>query len=154
METSDKPDTGGTKYDTEKPRMELLDPEFLVGVAQVMTFGAQKYEAHNWRKGIAFSRLIAAALRHLMAIMIGKNADTESGLPHVYHLGCCIMFLSWMMVHRPDLDDRYGAFNKLKPLSWKDELTEFKDPEENSKCCGAKEGKPSLNPLFRGTGHV
>lgn len=98
---------GGMKFDNEKPRMDLVDPEFIEGLAEVLTFGARKYAAHNWRSGIAFSRLIAAAYRHLGAINKGEDIDPESGKPHSYHLGCCVQFLSWMMKHRPDLDDRY-----------------------------------------------
>ena len=97
----------GRKDDGEKPRTDLLDPEFLVGVAEVLRFGARKYAAHNWRGGIAYSRLLGAALRHLLAIMKGEDNDEESGLPHVHHLGCCVMFLSWMMTHKKDLDDRF-----------------------------------------------
>ena len=97
----------GTKFDTEKPRMDLLDADFLAGVASVLTFGANKYAAHNWRGGINTSRLIAATYRHLGAINKGEDMDSESGLPHVYHASCCLMFLASMLNTRPDLDDRY-----------------------------------------------
>lgn len=97
----------GLKHDQEKPRMDLLDADFLEGVAQVLTFGARKYAAHNWRGGIHCSRLIASAYRHLGAINRGEDIDDESGLPHVYHLGCCVMFLASMLQTRKDLDDRF-----------------------------------------------
>lgn len=97
----------GVKHDREKPRMDLLDRAALEGLAAVLGFGAQKYAAHNWRGGIEHSRLIGAAMRHLMAINDGEDIDPESGLPHVDHLGCCWMFLSNMQKTRPDLDDRY-----------------------------------------------
>lgn len=99
----------GTKYDGEKPRMDLIDAEFLEGLAGVLTFGANKYAAHNWRGGINISRLLAASYRHLGSINKGEDIDNESGLEHVYHLSCCVMFLSWMLKHRKDLDDRYFA---------------------------------------------
>lgn len=101
--------TGGLKYDSGKLPLDLLDPVALEGLAAVLQFGANKYEAHNWRKGISQSRLIGAALRHLFAVMKGEDTDPESGLPHVDHLGCCWMFLSNMQKTRPDLDDRYKA---------------------------------------------
>lgn len=104
--------TTGTKYDSEKPPMALLDNEFLEGVASVLGFGARKYAAHNWRNGISYSRLISAAYRHLGAINSGEDTDSESGLSHAYHLGCCVMFLASMMNHRPDLDDRWKAPTK------------------------------------------
>jgi len=97
----------GRKDDSLKPRVELLDPLALEGIAQVLSFGAKKYAAHNWRGGLAYSRLLGAALRHTFAILRGEDTDPESGLPHVDHLGCCWMFLSNMMKTRPDLDDRW-----------------------------------------------
>ena len=98
------PDTA-MKFDTAKPRMDLLDPQALEGLAAVLTFGAKKYAAHNWRKGIVNTRLIAALLRHLFAILRGEDTDPESGLPHIDHVGCCWMFLSNNMKNRPDLND-------------------------------------------------
>lgn len=95
------------KFDAEKVRMDLLDPEALEGLAKVLTFGAQKYAAHNWRKGISNSRLVAALIRHLFALIRGELIDPESGLPHIDHVGCCWMFLSNNLKNRPDLNDLY-----------------------------------------------
>jgi hypothetical protein len=97
----------GVKFDQDKPRMDLLDPLALEGLAAVLTFGAKKYAAHNWRGGISYSRLFGALLRHTFAILRGEYIDSESGLPHVDHIGCCWMFASHMMKTRPDLDDLY-----------------------------------------------
>lgn len=101
----------GTKHDQGKPPMALLDPEFLEGVARVLDFGAKKYAAHNWRNGLAYSRLISASYRHLGAINKGEDVDPETGELHAYHLGCTIMFLASMMKTRPDLDDRWKPQN-------------------------------------------
>lgn len=109
VDVRDFPQPSGLKYDSEKPRMDLLDADFLEEVAKVLTFGSRKYAAHNWRGGINHSRLIASAYRHLGAINRGEDIDDESGLPHAAHLGCCVMFLSSMMKTRPDLDDRWKA---------------------------------------------
>lgn len=94
----------GTKFDSGKPRMDLLDSNFLEGVANVLGFGASKYAAHNWRNGIDYSRLVASAYRHLAAFNRGEDVDPESGLSHLHHLGCCIMFLS---ATDKKFDDRY-----------------------------------------------
>jgi len=102
------PQPEAMKFDKEKPRLDLVDFEALEGLAQVLTFGAQKYAANNWRNGFEYSRVIAALLRHLSAIQRGEDVDPESGLPHVDHLGCCWMFLSNLMKTRPDLDDRWN----------------------------------------------
>lgn len=100
------PSTTGLKYDNDKPPMALLDSDYLEGIAKVLGFGANKYHAHNWRNGITVSRLVSAAYRHLGAINKGEDLDTESGQPHVYHLGCCVMFLGEML-KRVEQDDRY-----------------------------------------------
>lgn len=99
--------TEGRKHDGGKPRMDLLDRHALEQIAHVLGFGAEKYAAHNWREGIQFSRLTAAALRHLHAFNDGEDIDPESGRPHLAHLGCCVMFLLNMAHTRPDLDDRH-----------------------------------------------
>jgi hypothetical protein len=97
----------GVKHDSGKPMMSLLDSEWKEGVARVMTFGAKKYAAHNWRKGISVSRLLDAAYRHQDAFNKGEDLDPESGESHLFHASCCLQFASWMVKHRPDLDDRY-----------------------------------------------
>ncbi len=101
------------KFDTDKPRMELLDSYAMEQIALVMTFGAKKYADHNWRKGFKWSRLIGAALRHITAFARGEDKDPESGLSHLAHAGCCIMFLLWHEQAQPALDDRYKDANGL-----------------------------------------
>ncbi len=100
-------ETGGTKFDAEKPRMDLIDPYAMEQLAKVLTFGAKKYAEHNWRRGIKVSRIVAALDRHKAALMRGEDIDPESGLPHVDCMQCNTMFLSWTLKHRPDMDDRW-----------------------------------------------
>jgi hypothetical protein len=99
----------GIKYDDGKAPMNLLDRHALEQVANVLAHGAVKYAPENWRGGISYSRLIAASLRHLMAVSDGEDYDQESQLPHAAHAMCSLMFLLWMMRNRPDLDDRWRA---------------------------------------------
>lgn len=107
--------SGGIKHDQAKPRMELLSTEAMTRIAEVMGFGAKKYAAHNWRKGLAWSRVIGAALRHLTSFNEGEDKDPESGLSHLAHAGCCIMFLLDYEKNHPELDDRYKA--EIKKLT-------------------------------------
>lgn len=105
--------SGGLKNDAGKPRMELLDWYAMEQIARVLSYGAEKYTKggvrgeHNWRKGLSFSRLLGAVLRHLFAYLCGEDKDPETGLSHLAHAGCGIMFLLWHEKNRPDLDDRY-----------------------------------------------
>lgn len=97
----------GMKHDSEKVQLELLSSWWLFGVGKVLTFGARKYAAHNWRKGIQRSRLLGACLRHVLAYLGGEDNDPETGLCHLYHASCCLMFAAELHETRPDLDDRW-----------------------------------------------
>jgi hypothetical protein len=91
--------------------MDLLPTASLKAIAEVLTFGAKKYDAHNWRGGIEYSRLIGAAMRHLTAYNDGEDADPESGLSHLAHLGCCVLFLLEQEAKGTGQDDRYRGPN-------------------------------------------
>ena len=96
----------GTKFDEEKIRTDLLPVNALMRIANIFTFGAKKYGAYNWEKGILNSRLYAACLRHLFAYWRGEQKDPESGMSHLHHAGCCIMMLIDNEDLRKELDDR------------------------------------------------
>ena len=88
-----KLDMGGTKYDGDTPRMDLIPPEAFYSLAEVLTFGANKYGDRNWEKGISWGRVYAALLRHLLSWWSGKGGDKETGLSHLAHAMACITFL-------------------------------------------------------------
>jgi hypothetical protein len=100
---------GGLKYDGNKPRMELVPDRAIEDVAKVLTFGAAKYAAHNWRKGIDYSRLLGAALRHIHAWNRGETLDPESGLNHLAHATCDLMMILEQDYTNPERDDRYKS---------------------------------------------
>lgn len=83
----------GDKHDEGKLRLDLIAPEFEKGLAEVLTHGAEKYGPHNWEKGIHYSRVFGAIRRHLLAWQMGEDLDTETGLNHLYHAACELMFL-------------------------------------------------------------
>lgn len=105
----------GKKNDSEKIRMELLSTTALLEIAKVATFGAKKYAPDNWRGGLAWRRVLGAAFRHLSAFNDGEDKDPETGLSHLAHLGCCVMFLLEYEKTHKDLDDRYkgGSHDNL-----------------------------------------
>lgn len=97
----------GVKFDADKPRMDLFSTIWLNGVARVLAFGAKKYAADNWRKGMARRRLIGASLRHITAYNAGEDNDQETGLSHLDHASCCLMFARELHETKPDTDDRF-----------------------------------------------
>lgn len=99
--------TSGTKYDGGKPRPELLPSAALLEVSKVMEFGARKYSDENWRNGFKWKRLYGAALRHILAHKDGENKDIESGITHLAHAACCILFLLEHELKGLGEDDRH-----------------------------------------------
>jgi hypothetical protein len=95
------------KFDQDKLPLHLLSTEAMNQTAAVLAFGAKKYAEHNWRAGFAWSRPLSAAMRHITAFNAGEDKDPESGLSHLAHAACCIMFLlEFEKTHR-HLDDRF-----------------------------------------------
>lgn len=98
----------GVKHNQGKPRISLIPPAGLLEVAGVYTYGEKKYVAHNWRKGIPYSELLDATMRHILAFVNGEDNDKESGRPHLAH--ACFGLLDILQFQhdgRDDLDDRY-----------------------------------------------
>jgi len=84
----------GRKDDQAKPRYDLMPLQAERHVVDVLTYGAKKYAPENWRHvPDARARYHAAARRHLAAWAGGEQMDPESGLPHLAHAACCILFL-------------------------------------------------------------
>lgn len=102
-----KKSLGGIKYDSGKPRYDLLPPELLEEAAKVLTFGAQKYEPRNWEAGMDWSRPFAAMMRHLWAWWRGQDKDPETGFSHLSHAVCCVAFLIAYENRRIGTDDRH-----------------------------------------------
>ena len=108
---NETPVTTGIKHDAGKAPWELLSICAVEEMLGVMAHGKLKYSAHNWRGGFVWSRLIAAAARHLFAIMKGEDRDPESGRLHTAHLMCCAMFLTEHYLRKLGKDDRYYESN-------------------------------------------
>lgn len=101
--------TEGVKLDSGKPRLDLLPFDALEDVGAVLHHGAAKYAPRNWELGLAWGRLLAAALRHLSAWARGQDTDAESGLPHLAHAACCVLMLLALTRRRIGTDDRTVA---------------------------------------------
>lgn len=84
----------GIKYDQGKPRFSLIPAETMYQVVQVLEYGAHKYSPDNWREVPDLStRYYDAMMRHVYAHRIGEFSDPETGLPHLAHAICCLMFM-------------------------------------------------------------
>jgi hypothetical protein len=94
------------KYDSKKTRLELIPPEMINALGEILTFGANKYEERNWEKGMAWSRCYGALQRHLWSWWSGENNDPETGKSHLWHASCCLAFLVAYEARGTGEDDR------------------------------------------------
>lgn len=96
----------GVKYDGGKLRYDLIPPDALEQLAAIYTMGAQKYDEHNWRNGMKWSRIFGALMRHAWSWFAGQDIDPESGLNHMAHAAWnCFTLITYSRI-RPEFDDR------------------------------------------------
>jgi len=88
------PKNTGLKLDSGKLRYDLLPFRALQEVVKVLGHGATKYGDDNWRRLEQLEkRYLAASMRHLMSHAMSEDTDPESGLPHLAHCICSLMFI-------------------------------------------------------------
>lgn len=94
-------DTGAVRDSQDgKPRYDLIDPEFLFRMAEVMRKGADHYGEFNWTQGIPTQRYMASLLRHVFAYYNGDNSED--------HLAAAAFNLMGIMRNEgTDLDDLF-----------------------------------------------
>lgn len=105
----------GARRDTQegKPRYDLIPSFALKRLAGLYARGAEKYDDHNWTKGITFSRMLASLERHLHQF---KQGDTDED-----HLAAiawnALGIMHFQEVGYDELDD-LPRFNS-HPKGWK-----------------------------------
>jgi hypothetical protein len=94
----------GVKLDNGKLLMSLIPVEALTGLAEVLTFGAQKYTPNGWQTvPNGEQRYMDALLRHYCSYRSGEINDPESGLSHLKHMLTNIAFLVWLEENKDTL---------------------------------------------------
>ena len=78
----------------------------LTGSVNVFEYGARKYAAWNWAKGMPWSVPLGCALRHIDADLSGELYDYESGETHMAHAISNVVMLAYFLNTYPEGDDR------------------------------------------------
>lgn len=100
------------RFNEGKVQWSLVDFKSLEPMVRVLEFGAQKYTRDNWKKGLPITKIFDSLQRHLIAFIGGEDVDSESGIEHLGHALCNIMFMQYMMTNKPELDDRQEIIKK------------------------------------------
>jgi len=96
---------GGAVRDTQqgKPRFDLIPPAPLERLAMLYARGAEKYDEHNWVKGIPVSRCMASLMRHVHQFYKGDK-DEDHGAAILFNVMC---IMHYEEVGRSDIDDSF-----------------------------------------------
>ena len=100
----------GLRYNEGKNRLDLIPVRAVEEIGKVFTFGSKKYEPRNWERGMEWSKVLASLKRHIAAFESGEDFDKESGLYHLAHAGCNVMFLLEYYKTHPEFDDRPHSY--------------------------------------------
>lgn len=95
--------TTGLKYDTNKLDWSLMPFEIIEKIVEILQYGEKKYGRNNWQGLDNFNnRYFSALMRHLIAWQQGEKNDYESGLSHLAHAACNIIFLLYFQENKND----------------------------------------------------
>lgn len=103
---SDNNQDSGDRFNEGKLKWSLVSWKALEPMVKVLMFGAKKYAAFNWQKGLSYTEVCESLLRHVHAFLEGEDNDPESKIEHVGHILCNAMFLSYMFLFKKNKDDR------------------------------------------------
>lgn len=107
----------GAKYDGGKLNFRAFSRGLakpIKAIAAVLTYGCEKYAEDSWQQvPNGKARYESALDRHMNAWKDGEKYDEESGLPHLAHAACNMMFVLWFELTDGSLDDKdYTTYNK------------------------------------------
>lgn len=112
--SSTEPPSFGQKFDKEKDPWHLLPYDALRAITKILAFGANKYGERNWEKGMEWHRLHRASIEHLTKWFEEGTPDDETGKSHLWHAGCCVLFLIAMELRGIGKDTRPLHLHKEK----------------------------------------
>jgi hypothetical protein len=101
-----KTDNKALRYNDGKPQFHLIPPEALFGLAEHFTKGAEKYEPHNWERGMDWSKCFDSLQRHCWAWQSGEDLDPENGAHHMMAAAWNALALYVYAVRNVGVDDR------------------------------------------------
>ncbi len=106
-------DNTAKKFDSDKDPWDLMPWDAARAIVKILLLGKTKYGARNWENGMAYSRLYAATIRHLTSWFLREGVDQESGYSHLWHAGCCVLFLIAYEIRNIGVDDRPKAADEI-----------------------------------------
>lgn len=107
----------GLRYDENKPRYDLIPPEFMEALAIHFMQATKEYEPRDWEKGMRWGTCFRAMMSHAWKWFSGKTYDVDSKVPnykahHMIAVAWNALVLYTYEVRKIGTDDR-KLFNTL-----------------------------------------
>lgn len=83
------------RYNEGKLPWHLVDFRALEPMVRVLAYGAKKYSADNWKKGLSLTEIRDSFIRHMKEWNSGQEIDPESGESHIGHMMCNLLFYAY-----------------------------------------------------------
>lgn len=129
-------DGGGLRFNIGKLDLNYCPLSVQVAIASVFSANSQinggKYPDNNWRRGQKWSIPLSSTKRHYEAFMSGEELDSDSGLPHIWHMLANLSMLTEYSVTFPEGDDRLSLQN-IKTAKMSDLLFHYSKALEKNK---------------------
>ncbi len=87
------------RYNEGKIRWSLVHFPSLEPMVEVLEYWSKKYAEENWKKPMPKKQILESMMRHLVRLMEDEELDSESWLPHVWHILANCMFYSYHSTH-------------------------------------------------------
>lgn len=101
----------GIRKDTGKVAMLYCPETAIAAIAAVLMLNSQeylgKYPQNNFRGGMPWSKVLNPLKRHVSRFSSGEDIDSESGLPHIWHILANAAILCEYEFTYKEGDDRY-----------------------------------------------
>lgn len=103
----------------DKAPLQLIDPEFIEGMAWTQSLGDQKHADNHWKAGVSVAEILGAIKRHVAAIEKGEYFDEGNrGLQHTYAAACGLQYIAYYVRHARKynkfFDQQYGGPPKAR----------------------------------------
>ena len=100
------------RHNIGKLRWDLVDWSSVEEMLKVLEFGAIKYSADNWKKGLNKKEILESTQRHLISLFQDETKDPESQLHHAGHIMCNMLFYLYHDRNKSFVTERNNPFNK------------------------------------------
>lgn len=87
--------TTGLRYNEGKLPWHLVDFRALKSMVEVLKYGKAKYDEDQWKKGLSLKEIRDSFIRHMIEWNAGNEVDEESGLSHIGHMMCNLLFYEY-----------------------------------------------------------